>query len=327
MATSTELIKSYLMVANGNSFEFFLKAITRIYTNSKSRMIYMEEKKLPCSSSNLKANCFSGFISIKTVLIVLVLLTIISLTAGLISLLIERNEQNRVISDLQHNMQILVNENKQLSAEIEALQEQLALNAIHDDAYIYELEGLVEVRAIDNTIEVELIYATGTNFTGQVLYPFELCLLQRNTAEKLAAANAEFALNGYRIKVWDAFRPRNVQKIMWEHAPSGVYVADPAIGSNHNRGAAVDVTLVDEDGRELEMPTGFDEFTEKASRSYTGMSAEARSNMEYLTEVMIKHGFTPIQSEWWHFNDSDIKNYPLLDITFEDYVNAYFSSF
>ncbi len=135
-------------------------------------------------------------------------------------------------------------------------------------AEVFEYKGLVEVRSLGSSIEVELIYATTENFTGQVLYNIQACLLRRSTAEKLAKANAEFAQDGYRLKVWDAYRPRSAQEIMWNVESNDIYVADPAVGSNHTRGASVDVTLVDELGNELPMPTGFDDFTEKASRYY-----------------------------------------------------------
>ncbi len=113
---------------------------------------------------------------------------------------------------------------------------------------------------------------------------------------------------------------------MWKEETDRIYVADPSVGSNHNRGASVDVTLVDQYGNDLEMPTGFDVFDETASRSYTGMSEDARKNMEYLTEVMVRNGFTPIQSEWWHFNDSEYKSYPFIDLSLEEWVNSYFAN-
>ena len=184
---------------------------------------------------------------------------------------------------------------------------------------------MVEVREVDSKLVVDLIYATDKNFTKQVLYNLEICLLNKSTAEKLAAANAEFALKGYRLKVWDAFRPKSAQELMWKHTPNKKYVADPKEGSNHNRGASVDVTLVDQYGNELMMPTGFDDFTEAASRNYLHMPEEARENMEYLTEVMVRNGFTPIHSEWWHFNDTDYKSYPFLDLTLEEWANSYIS--
>ena len=188
-----------------------------------------------------------------------------------------------------------LNEIKQHIEVIEGLHEQAGeISGIADagKGEPFEYEGLVEIREIDSTIEVDLKYAKPDNFTGEVLYQLEVCLLLKPTAEKLVAANAEFAEEGYRLKIWDAYRPKSAQQVMWEHSPDGVYVADPAVGSNHNRGASVDVTLVDQNGRELEMPTGFDEFTEEASRNYPDMPEEARQNMEYLTEVMVRNGFS-----------------------------------
>jgi len=188
-----------------------------------------------------------------------------------------------------------LNEIKQHIEVIEGLHEQtgeISGIAAAGKGEPFEYEGLVEIREIDSTIEVDLKYAKPDNFTGEVLYQLEVCLLLKPTAEKLVAANAEFAEEGYRLKIWDAYRPKSAQQVMWEHSPDGVYVADPAVGSNHNRGASVDVTLVDQNGRELEMPTGFDEFTEEASRNYPDMPEEARQNMEYLTEVMVRNGFS-----------------------------------
>ncbi len=231
----------------------------------------------------------------------------------------------------------LINNNDELQLLLEDCQEKVAELEIESGDpiipsdnlsgnVVFEMNGLVEVRTIDPTIVVDLIYATDQNFTKQVLYNLEVCLLRKGTAEKLAAANAEFALNGYRLKVWDAYRPREAQEKMWKKESNRIYVADPSVGSNHTRGAAVDVTLVDRNGNELEMPTGFDVFDESASRSYTDMAEEARKNMDYLTEVMVKHGFKPIQSEWWHFNDEDLSQYDLLTITLEDWVNSYFAN-
>jgi zinc D-Ala-D-Ala dipeptidase len=228
---------------------------------------------------------------------------------------------------IEHELTVLNEEKQTLIAELTKVNEIIAGNEFHDEDIdeVFQLCGLVEVRDIDSTIVVDLIYATDQNFTDQVLYNLEVCLLRRGTAEKLAEVNAEVAAKGYRIKVWDAFRPKSAQELMWEHTPDKKYVADPKEGSNHNRGASVDVTLVDQYGNELEMPTGFDVFNETASRSYPGMTEEARKNMDYLTEVMIKHGFRPIQPEWWHFNDEDLNQYDFLALTLEDWVNSYFA--
>ncbi len=232
-------------------------------------------------------------------------------------------EKDNIINAQQAELISIKEEKALLEETLELLSKQPQQNEAADQ--VFEYQGLVEVRDIDNTIEVELIYATEANFSEHVLYTLEVCLLRRQTADKLAAANAEFSENGYRIKVWDAYRPRSVQGLMFKHYPDPVFVADPAVGSNHNRGTSVDVTLVDRYGNELKMPTKFDDFSEKASRNYADMTEEARKNVDYLTEVMIRHGFEPINSEWWHFNDSEMKNYDHLDISFEDWVSAYFS--
>ncbi len=223
-------------------------------------------------------------------------------------------------ADLQENLRDLEQELASARAEKAALKEGTGV-----EGEIFKMKGLVEVRDLCPGLEVELKYATEDNFTGRRLYPVEVCLLRKETAKKLAAANAEFMADGYRLKIWDAYRPLSVQEALWEEKPDPVYVADPETGSNHNRGAAVDVTLVDEEGRELEMPTGFDVFTAEASRSYPDIPREARDNMEYLTEVMINNGFTPIESEWWHFNDADVAEYAIIDLDLEDFVAEYFS--
>ncbi|MGE5578912.1 MAG: D-alanyl-D-alanine dipeptidase [Bacillota bacterium] len=182
-----------------------------------------------------------------------------------------------------------------------------------------EIEGLVDVTALDDTFVIDLRYATADNFTGQAIYSKAKCLLQRATAEKLLEAQKEFAGHGYRIKIWDAYRPLSAQKTLWEVVGDPAFVADPAKGSIHNRGAAVDVTLVDQDGNEMPMPTGFDDFSEKAAIDYDGCTLEQARNRDFLAEVMVKHGFVRYRAEWWHFVDEDGAQYPLLDVSFEEF--------
>lgn len=180
--------------------------------------------------------------------------------------------------------------------------------------------GLVKVADVDPNIIIDLRYATTNNFTGQIIYPSKVCLLRASTAAKLAAANAELMERGYRIKIWDAYRPPSVQQLFWNLVPDSRYVANPATGgSRHNRGGAVDLTLVDANGRELSMPSGFDDFSARASRDNRDMSAEAAANLAYLTQVMVKHGFNPIASEWWHFEDKDAGGFPMVEVSLEDY--------
>ncbi len=177
---------------------------------------------------------------------------------------------------------------------------------------------LVDVQQVVPDIVVDLKYATPDNFTGQVLYEVPRCFLRRATAERLARVQARLRKRGLGLKIWDGYRPRSVQWKMWELVPDSRYVADPRKGSRHNRGAAVDVTLVDSTGRELEMPTGFDDFTEKAHRDYQGGSQRARQNRDLLEAVMRSEGFVPLPTEWWHFDDPDWRSYDLLDISLSE---------
>jgi D-alanyl-D-alanine dipeptidase len=177
------------------------------------------------------------------------------------------------------------------------------------------IDGFVRVTDIDSSFVIDLKYATADNFTHQKVYPTDVCVLRLETAEKLAKANAEFEKSGYRIKIWDAFRPVSVQKIFWSIEPDDRFVANPATGGSvHNRGCAVDVTLVDQSGQELVMPSGFDDFTKKAYRSNPDMSAQAKADLDLLTRVMTENGFLTITTEWWHFEDSDRDNYQNADL-------------
>ena len=177
------------------------------------------------------------------------------------------------------------------------------------------VDGFILLTSLDKDLVIDLKYATTDNFTGKVVYPSAIAVLRAETAEKLAAANKELMTLGYRIKVWDAYRPVSVQIIFWELVQDSRYVANPYKGGSiHNKGSAVDITLVDSSGKEIEMPSAFDDFSERASRNNPNMSSAARKNMKLLTDIMVKHGFTYIDSEWWHFNDSNAKKYDIVDI-------------
>jgi D-alanyl-D-alanine dipeptidase len=163
--------------------------------------------------------------------------------------------------------------------------------------------GLVDVREAVPGIVVDLPYATARNVAGRPLYPRDMpCLVERGTARKLAAAQAEVARGGFRIKVWDAYRPPKAHLALWDAAPVPGYVSPPSESlSMHCAGAAVDVTLVDGAGREVRMPTEFDHFSPRASSSYTGGDAEVAANLEVLQRAMRRAGFSTISTEWWHF--------------------------
>lgn len=176
-------------------------------------------------------------------------------------------------------------------------------------------DDLVDVEKVIPGVMLDIRYATTNNFTGQKLYPFSKCFLRRAPAERLRAAQAEFATLGYGLKIFDGYRPLSVQRKMWEVYPHAGYVADPKKGSRHNRGAAVDVTLIRlSDGTELPMPTPYDDFTPKAHRDCTDLPAEVIKHRDLLAQVLTKHGFIGLPTEWWHFDDQDWRQYPLLDI-------------
>lgn len=184
---------------------------------------------------------------------------------------------------------------------------------------LVEIEGLVELKQLDNSFIIDLRYATDNNFTGKKIYSQAVCLINKKTAEKLIAANNEFREMGYKIKIFDAYRPFSAQRILWEAAEDKSFVANPNKGSVHNRGAAVDITLVDMDGNEVDMPSGYDEFTNRARIDYMDCTQLQKKNRELLASIMVKHGFKRISNEWWHFDDTNAKSYPILDVSFEEF--------
>ena len=156
----------------------------------------------------------------------------------------------------------------------------------------------------------ELRYATADNFTGQVIYDFTDAYLRYSTVKKLAAVNEDLAQLGLALKIWDGFRPVSAQFKLWEVCPDPTFVANPTKGfSSHSRGNTVDVTLVDQDGTELEMPSAFDDFSDKANRDYSDTTKTAADHAELLEILMEKHGFDGYFDEWWHFYDND--QYPV----------------
>lgn len=179
-------------------------------------------------------------------------------------------------------------------------------------------EPLVLVSNLDSTIIIEMPYATKDNFVGQVLYDTTLCFLRKSVAERIIRVQQKLKKQNLGLKIWDGYRPQSVQYKMWEIVQDPQFVADPKKGSRHNRGAAVDVTLVDASGQELEMPTYFDDFTEKAHRNYSELSSEVIQNRKILTEVMKEESFIPLASEWWHFDTLNWESYSLLNISLKE---------
>ena len=159
----------------------------------------------------------------------------------------------------------------------------------------------VRLKDLSPDFVYELKYATPDNFLKQAVYDCGECYLRKSTAEALVKANEAFKQLGYRIKLFDCYRPLSVQKKMWKILPGTHYVANPAKGSKHNRGAAVDLTLVDAQGKELNMGTPFDFFGKEAHHTYTEHTKEVLENRKLLKETLNKYNFKSIYSEWWHY--------------------------
>ncbi|MFP2911234.1 D-alanyl-D-alanine dipeptidase [Pyxidicoccus sp. 3LFB2] len=177
---------------------------------------------------------------------------------------------------------------------------------------------LVQATAVVTDLVEDLRYATADNFLKKKVYPDTArCLLLPESAERLKKAADVLRPQGYRLKVYDCYRPRAVQYQMWEIMPVPGYVADPRKGSNHNRGGAVDLTLVTLDGKEVEMPTAFDSFTKEAHHGYAGGTEASRKHREILREAMEGAGFSPNRMEWWHYDLPDAKTRPVLDVPFD----------
>lgn len=176
------------------------------------------------------------------------------------------------------------------------------------------IDNLVDVTAVIPSVDIVMIFSTPDNFTGTQYYPDPVCLLQKGTAEKLRKAQEKFMADGYCIRVYDAYRPLSVQKKLFEFVGGNrTYIASPEVGSKHNRGAAVDMTLIDSEGNELEMPSPIHTMNTDSSRKNPNMTEQARKNMDYMTDIMVECGFTPYNGEWWHFNDKDFDKYMLTD--------------
>jgi zinc D-Ala-D-Ala dipeptidase len=180
---------------------------------------------------------------------------------------------------------------------------------------------LVELVTLDATIKLDIRYATTNNFLGTPVYTEARAFLQRPAAEALLRAHRELKAQGYGLVIHDGYRPWYVTKIFWDAVPvdKRIFVADPASGSKHNRGCAVDLSLYDlKTGKEVDMPSGYDEMTERAYADYPGGTGEERARRQLLRQAMEKQGFAVIAKEWWHFDYKDWTQYPILNVKFED---------
>lgn len=160
----------------------------------------------------------------------------------------------------------------------------------------------VNIANYSSAFVLDIKYATNDNFLKTKVYDCATCYLRYKTVKKLILISTILAKKKIKIKLFDCYRPLDIQRKMWKLVPDPTYVADPSKGSIHNRGCAVDMTLIDEYGADLEMGTPFDFFGVEASHGYQKLSTEAKNNRVFLKDLMTTNGFLSFDSEWWHYN-------------------------
>ena len=179
---------------------------------------------------------------------------------------------------------------------------------------------LVELAPLDSSIHLDIRYATANDFLGTPVYSQARAFLQRPAAEALLRVLQKLKPLGYSLLIHDAYRPWYVTKIFWDATPpeGKIFVADPAQGSRHNRGCAVDLTLYDlATGKPIEMPGTYDEMSPRSFPAYPGGTSLQRWHRDLLRRAMESEGFTVYEAEWWHFDYKDWKQYPILNVPFE----------
>jgi D-alanyl-D-alanine dipeptidase len=184
----------------------------------------------------------------------------------------------------------------------------------------FHKSNLVELIKLDSSIRLDIRYATSNNFTGRAVYSEARAFLQRPAADALLSAHRWLKTQGYGLLIYDAYRPWSVTKIFWDITPADkkVFVADPAEGSIHNRGCAVDLGLYDlKTGHEIEMTGAYDEMTERSFVTFTGGTPEQRMHRDLLRKAMEQDGyFFVYPEEWWHYNYKDYRDYAIENIPF-----------
>src|SRR5215471_12785035 len=184
---------------------------------------------------------------------------------------------------------------------------------------------LVELVTLDATIKLDIRYATDRNFLSTPMYSQARAFLQRPAAEALVRAHQTLKAKGYGLLIHDAYRPWYVTKMFWDATPKDkkIFVADPKEGSRHNRGCAVDLTLYDlKTGKAVTMPSLYDEMSQRAYADYPGGTGEEQQHRALLRSAMEAQGFTVYPQEWWHFDYKDWRQYPIMNVRFEDLQSA-----
>lgn len=180
---------------------------------------------------------------------------------------------------------------------------------------------LIELTKLDNSIKLDVRYAREDNFVGKAVYPEARAFLQRPAAEAVVRVHKLLNKEGLGLVIYDGYRPWAITKMFWEvvRVDQRQFVADPAKGSRHNRGCAVDLSIIDlKTGKPIPMPSDYDEFNERASPDYKGGTEEERANRDKLRRLMEAEGFTVNSSEWWHFDYNDWQQYAIYDIAFSE---------
>jgi zinc D-Ala-D-Ala dipeptidase len=172
---------------------------------------------------------------------------------------------------------------------------------------------LILITGPTHGVEIDLIYASNNNFTGQVIYESALCFLHPQAEAGLRKAIAAARGMGFQLRIFDAFRPQEAQEALWAVAPNPAYIADPAKGSNHTRGVAVDLTLVGADGQALDMGTPVDTMSTASHHFHAAHPVEIQLNRMKLLTIMLEAGFVHHPNEWWHYQLPDAKQFPLID--------------
>ncbi len=173
-------------------------------------------------------------------------------------------------------------------------------------------DDFIDVATVVPDAVIDLRYATKHNFTKTQLYPVAHCKLRRAVAEKLAKAAKVLRAADRRLLIWDCYRPSSVQENLWKLVPDERYVANPKQGSRHSRGAAIDLGIVDQEGKPVTLPTEFDDFSEAAHR-LRALQGDKGAEARRLEKAMIAAGFVGLPTEWWHFDDAAATTYPLSD--------------